>query len=145
MRQKLFRLLSSSEWCIHSSLASLLRFLAFSDSDSASKHEGATTIDLKQWIDSWKTCLVSLNLFNCLTLDNSFSAAAAAAVDRIIFKNWRYSAVSKPNCASKYALESSRRDLQNALLCTVLVAQFFVWKSLTLLPFFAKYYLPNFC
>ena len=32
-----------------------------------------------------------------------------------------FSAVSKPNFASKYALESSRRDLQNALLCTVLV------------------------
>ena len=31
-----------------------------------------------------------------------------------------FSAVSKPNVASKYALESSRRDLQNALLCTVL-------------------------
>ena len=31
-----------------------------------------------------------------------------------------FSAVSKPNFASKYALESSRRDLQNALLRTVL-------------------------
>ena len=30
-----------------------------------------------------------------------------------------FSAVSKPNFASKYALDSSRRDLQNALLCTV--------------------------
>ena len=29
-------------------------------------------------------------------------------------------AVSKPNFARKYALESSRRDLHNALLCTVL-------------------------
>ena len=28
-------------------------------------------------------------------------------------------AVSKPNFARKCALESSRRDLQNALLCTV--------------------------
>ena len=50
------------------------------------------------------------------TLQGSFSAAAA--VDRIIFKN--FSAVSKPNFANKYALESSRRDLHNALLCTVL-------------------------
>jgi len=49
------------------------------------------------------------------------------------------SAVSKPNFASKYALESSRRDLQNALLCTVLKAQYFVGKSLKMLPFF----LPN--
>ena len=31
-----------------------------------------------------------------------------------------FSAVSKPNFASKYALESFRRDLQNAFLCTVL-------------------------
>ena len=31
-----------------------------------------------------------------------------------------FSAVSKPNFANKYALESSRRDLHNALLCTVL-------------------------
>ena len=31
-----------------------------------------------------------------------------------------FSAVSKPNFASKYAFESSRRDLHNALLCTAL-------------------------
>ena len=31
-----------------------------------------------------------------------------------------FSAVSKPNFASKHALESSRRGLHNALLCTVL-------------------------
>ena len=31
-----------------------------------------------------------------------------------------FSAVPKPNFASKYSLESSRRDLHNALLCTVL-------------------------
>ena len=37
-----------------------------------------------------------------------------------------FSAVSKPNFASKYALESSRRDLQNAVLCTALQSQFFV-------------------
>ena len=36
------------------------------------------------------------------------------------------SAVSKPNFARNYALESSRRDLHNALLCTVLSSQFFV-------------------
>ena len=48
-------------------------------------------------------------LSNYLALKGSFSAAAAAAA-----------AVSKPNFARKYASESSRRDLQNALLCTVL-------------------------
>ena len=31
-----------------------------------------------------------------------------------------FSAEWKPNFASKYSLESSRRDLHNALLCTVL-------------------------
>jgi hypothetical protein len=30
-----------------------------------------------------------------------------------------FAAVSKPNFASKYSLENSRRDLHNALLCTV--------------------------
>ena len=37
-------------------------------------------------------------------------------------QTWKgsFSAVSKPNFASKYALESYRRDLHNALLCTVL-------------------------
>ena len=33
-----------------------------------------------------------------------------------------FSAVSKRNFASKYALENSRRDLQNTILCTVLEA-----------------------
>ena len=37
-----------------------------------------------------------------------------------------FSAVSKPNFASTYALERSRRDLHNALLCTGLKAQIFV-------------------
>ena len=36
-----------------------------------------------------------------------------------------FSAVSKPIFATKYSLESSRRDLQNALLCTALESQFF--------------------
>ena len=31
-----------------------------------------------------------------------------------------FSAVSKPHFARKYSLESSRRDVHNALLCTVL-------------------------
>ena len=44
-----------------------------------------------------------------------------------------FSAVSKPNFASKYALESSRRDLHNALLCTVLVGS--VWRSLSPIVF----------
>ena len=35
-----------------------------------------------------------------------------------------FSAVSKRNFASKYALESSRRDLHNAFLCTALKSHF---------------------
>ena len=40
-----------------------------------------------------------------------------------------FSAVSTPIFASKYSLESSRRDLHNALLCTVLQSQNFSQKS----------------
>ena len=40
-----------------------------------------------------------------------------------------FSAVSKPHFASKYSLESSRRDLHNALLSTVLQSQNFSQKS----------------
>ena len=34
-----------------------------------------------------------------------------------------FSAVSKPNFASKTSFESSRRDLHNTLLCTVLISE----------------------
>ena len=47
-----------------------------------------------------------------------------------------FSAVSTPIFASKYALESSRQDLHNALLCTVLNAQNFRQKSLKILLIF---------
>ena len=48
-----------------------------------------------------------------------------------------FSAVAKPNFASKYALESSRRDLHNALLCTALNSHFFQ-KFARISPKFAK-------
>ena len=48
-----------------------------------------------------------------------------------------FSAVSKPNFVSKYALESSRRDLHNALLCTALKSHFFQ-KIARILPKFTK-------
>ena len=48
-----------------------------------------------------------------------------------------FSAVSKPNFATKYAFESSRRDLHNALLRTALKSHFFV-KIARILPNFAK-------
>ena len=51
----------------------------------------------------WPPMFALTQLSNHLTLKGSFSA------------------VSKPDFASKYAFESSRRDLQNALLCTVLM------------------------
>ena len=58
-----------------------------------------------------------------------------------------FSAVSTPISASKYALESSRRDLHNALLCTVLNAQNFRQKSLKFLLIFSQNFanFDNFC
>ena len=52
-------------------------------------------------------------------------AKHAANLGDLYAESWQFlqgsfSAVSKPNFASKYSLESSRRDLHNALLCTVL-------------------------
>ena len=56
-----------------------------------------------------------------------------------------FSAVSKPNFASEYSLESSRRDLHNALLCTVLKAQIVLFeKSLKILQNFCKQF-ARFC
>ena len=49
-----------------------------------------------------------------------------------------FSAVSKPIFASKYSLESSRRDLHNVLLCTVLRSQFFNQKFANVLLFFSR-------
>ena len=43
-----------------------------------------------------------------------------------------FSAASKPKFASKYAFESSRRELHNALLCTALQSQFFLKNCQTL-------------
>ena len=40
-----------------------------------------------------------------------------------------FSAVSKPNFASNYSLESSRRDLHNALLCTILESTIENWRK----------------
>ena len=51
------------------------------------------------------------------TLQGSFSV--------VVVSPNSFSAVSKPIFATKYSLESSRRDLQNALLCTALESQFF--------------------
>ena len=59
-----------------------------------------------------------------------------------------FSAVSKPNFARKYALESSRRDLHNALLCTILESfstlNFCFKKTLKNLPNFTKFARINF-
>ena len=50
-----------------------------------------------------------------------------------------FSAVSKPNFASKYAFESSRRDLQNALLCTALKSHFRAVNFLNFANFFRNF------
>ena len=52
-----------------------------------------------------------------------------------------FSAVSKPNFASKCSCESSRRDLNNTLLCTALVES--VWE-LSKLNFLFKNIINNF-
>ena len=52
-------------------------------------------------------------------------AAMEAAMEDTQTLEGSFSAVSNQNFASKYALESSRRDLHNALLCTALQSQFF--------------------
>ena len=52
--------------------------------------------------------------------------AACSSLPRRPTLQGSFSAVSRPNFASKYAFESSRRDLHNALLCTALQSQFFV-------------------
>ena len=49
-----------------------------------------------------------------------------------------FSAVSKPNFASNYAFESSRRDLHNALLCTALKITFLAKKCNDVAIFFLK-------
>ena len=49
------------------------------------------------------------------------------------------SAVSKPNFARKYAFESSRRDLHNALPCTALKSHFFQ-KFARICQNFAKFF-----
>ena len=48
------------------------------------------------------------------------------------------SAVIEANFARKYAMESSRRDLHNALFCTALQSQFFVKNVALLLLKFAN-------
>ena len=60
----------------------------------------------------------------------NFRFRRARKIEIMIGDYWKtlrgsFSAVSKPIFASKYALESSRRDLHNALLCTVLKSHFF--------------------
>ena len=49
-----------------------------------------------------------------------------------------FSAVSKPNFSRKYAFESSRRDLHNALLCTALQSHFFCQNFAKILRFFSE-------
>ena len=70
-----------------------------------------SSLPLARWHEALLT-VASSPLLSChgirQTLDGSFSA------------------VSKPNFASKYAFESSRRDLHNALLCTALKSHFFL-------------------
>ena len=58
------------------------------------------------------------------TAFNKGSRSAAAPRGIGLTLEGSSSAVPKPNFASKYAFESSRRDLHNALLCTALQSHF---------------------
>ena len=81
----------------------------------------------------WPTIRASSTAFHShhLTISVSISAAivprsrlASLTVQQT--SRGSFSAVSKPNFARKYSLESSRRDLHNAFLCTVVNSQNFV-------------------
>ena len=50
-----------------------------------------------------------------------------------------FSSVSTPIFASKYSLESSRRDLHNTLLCTAFQSQIFVKNFVEILRNFARF------
>ena len=61
--------------------------------------------------------------------DEDIPVLALTQLSNYLTLKGSFSAVSKPNFASKYALESSRRDLQNALLCTVLAKLNFLFEN----------------
>ena len=73
--------------------------------------------------------------------------AACAPLARRLAESWHegnwvatgFSAVSKPNFASKYAFESAHRDLHNALFCTDLKSHFFFKKMSKINEHFAKF------
>ena len=50
-----------------------------------------------------------------------------------------FSSISKPIFASKYSLESSRRDLHNTLLCTAFQSQIFFKNFVEILRNFARF------
>ena len=59
------------------------------------------------------------------TMFPATTASSQPRLDRTNFRGLVREAVSKRNFSSKYAFESSRRDLHNALLCTALNSLFF--------------------
>ena len=83
----------------------LLAALTFGSAASCARAPLARS-EARYFFDVLWPMLGLTQLSNCLTLKGSFSS------------------VSKPNFASKYAFESSRRDLHNALLCTALQSHF---------------------
>ena len=67
--------------------------------------------------------------FEGLVLGCIDASKQASKYVRSILKTKRDPGIRAPIFASKYSLESSRRDLHNALLCTVLQSQNFSQKS----------------
>ena len=108
----------------------MFRSVAFVRTNFRNKHFMKTrenTISTKQN----RACLKKINLSEdgrraVRAAQRPFAAHAASATQGIRTRRTRNlsrlvrEAVSKPNFPSKYALESSRRDLHNALLCTAL-------------------------
>ena len=79
------------------------------------------------------------NSAECEFMGKGFQQRPGGSVrgERANFTGLVREAVSKRNFARKYAFESSRRDLQNALLCTALQPQKFM-KKLFPLEFLRK-------
>ena len=73
----------------------------------------------------WATW-ISHRLFHFARVPRLGRSGALSFADRMQTLQVSFSVVSKPNFARKYAFDSSRRDLHNALLCTALKSHFFL-------------------
>ena len=82
------------------------------------KQDGVITLEEFQQLSKDPRFRYVLDSIPSVTTAADCSACSAAPIGQTL--QGSFSAASKPNFASKYAFESSRRDLHNALLCTAL-------------------------